>query len=993
MKLSLIQKTWSTVTLLALAMPVGSVRGADARASAEELFAHRIQPLFKDKCLACHGDDEKKIKGGLDMRTMAGLLKGGESEKPSVVPGKPMESPLYLAVTREHEDDNWSAMPPKANDALSKEQIAYIKDWIAGGAPWPDEKRIAELLKRGGDKWSAKGGVVLDVGGLSPEWAGRGYKPEDLWAYQPVRKVGVMEYWSNAVLRGGTITPSLHHSTTPPHPIDAFLAARMPAGLQPAPLANRATLIRRVTFDLTGLPPTPEEIAAFVADKDSDEKAFAKVVERLLASPHYGEKWGQHWLDVVRYADSSGFANDYIRGNAWRYRDYVIRSFNADKPYDQFVREQIAGDELKPNDPEMLVAVGFLRMGPWELTGMEVAKIARQRFLDDATDMVGQTFMAHMLQCARCHDHKFDPIPTRDFYAMQAVFAATQLAERDAPLLEVENKAGFEERKYLEARRQEHLKVLRALDEKSVQASARFFAEKGIDPAQWNAAVAEARAQEAGDTAKAKGGKQQREFQGVFNLARAKMQQKGVPEDQYPPKLYGFTPEDYGNERVARKGLERLRWEFDRYQPIAFSVYNGRTPDVKSIYNPFRMPANRMTAGELEETAILVGGDPFSPGKPVQPDVLKVVAALNPGLSATISTNIEGRRAALARWITDPRHPLTPRVMVNRIWQWHFGQAIAGNPNNFGATGKKPTHPELLDWLAATFVENGWSVKAMHRIILSSEAYRRSAAHPDPKALAEKDPNGTSYAVFKPRRLTAEEMRDAMLAVTGELNPALGGIPNRPEMNLEAALQPRQVMGTFAEAWQPNPKPEQRHRRSIYALRIRGQLDPFMEVFNSPSPDLSCEAREASTVTPQVFSLFNSQVTLDRAVALAARLMKEGSGKAESAKRKAEIIHRAFQLAYGRAPKTDETQACLEHWAAMTKRHQSLRLEKPAPPLEVVREAVEENTGEKFIFRERLHAYEDFVPDLKLADVDAETRGLAEVCLVLFNANEFAYVY
>jgi mono/diheme cytochrome c family protein len=969
--------SWVAIAAWVVASGVADGHAADAKA-AEELFAHRILPLFKDKCLACHGDDEKKIKGGLDMRTLAGLLKGGESEKPSVVPGKPMDSPLYLAVTREHEDDNWSAMPPKENDALSKEQIAYIKDWIAGGAPWPDEKRVAELLKLGGDKWSAKGGVVLDVGGLSPEWAGRGYKPEDLWAYQPLKKPPV---------------PAISNLKSQiSNPIDAFLAAKMPAGLQPAPLADRATLIRRVTFDLIGLPPTPEEIAAFVADKDSDEKAFAKVVERLLASPPYGEKWGQHWLDVVRYADSSGFANDYIRGNAWRYRDYVIRSFNADKPYDQFVREQIAGDELDPNNPEMLVAVGFLRMGPWELTGMEVAKIARQRFLDDATDMVGQTFMAHMLQCARCHDHKFDPIPTKDFYSMQAVFATTQLAERQAPFLDVENKGGFEERKYLEARRQEHLKVLRDLDEKSLKAAEQWFKEKGIDPAEWNRAVATARKQQA-DVAGDYGAASRREFVGVFNAARNLLMKRGVPEDQFPPKLHGFTPEDYGNERVARKGLERLQWEFDRYQPVAFSVYNGRTPDVKSINNPFRMPANRMTAGELETTAILTGGDPFSPGKPVQPDVLKVVNTLNPRLGATISTNIEGRRAALARWITDPKNPLTPRVMVNRIWLWHFGQAIAGNPNNFGATGKKPTHPELLDWLAATFVEQGWSVKAMHRLILSSEAYRRAATHPDPKALSEKDPNGASYAVFKPRRLTAEEMRDAMLAVTGELNPTLGGIPNRPEMNLEAALQPRQVMGTFAEAWQPNPRPEQRHRRSIYALRIRGQLDPFMEVFNSPSPDLSCEAREASTVTPQVFSLFNSQITLDRAVAFAARLMREAGGPAQNARAKTHIIERAFQLAYGRAPRPDETRACLDHWAAMTRRHQSLKLEKPTPPLEVVREAVEENTGEKFTFRERLHAYEDFVPDLKLADVDAETRGLAEVCLVLFNANEFAYVY
>ncbi len=949
---------------------VVSASAAEVKASAEELFVHRIQPLFKDKCLACHGDDEAKIKGGLDMRTMAGLLKGGESEKPSVVPGKPMESPLYLAVTREHEDENWSAMPPKENDKLTKEQMDYIRDWIAGGAAWPDEKRVAELLKSGADKWSEKSGVVLNVGGLSPEWAGRGYKPENLWAYQPLKKPAVPEI--------------ANRQSQIKNPIDAFLAAKTPAGLKPAPPADRTTLIRRVTFDLTGLPPKPEEIAAFVADKDSDEKAFAKVVERLLVSPHYGEKWGQHWLDVVRYADSSGFANDFVRGNTWRYRDYVIRSFNADKPYDQFVREQIAGDELDPNNPEMLVAVGFLRMGPWELTGMEVAKVARQRFLDDATDMVGQTFLAHMLQCARCHDHKFDPIPTKDYYSMQAVFGTTQLAERQAPLLDAENKAGFEEKALLLERKREHEQNLKAVNAKiTVEAGRAWLKENGRDAMEFEKAVAEVMANyQASDV-------------DDVPLARVRklMQDRKVHPDLIPPPKVGFDPEDFGMERVARKGLERLKWEFDRYEPVAFSVYNGRTPEVKSIVNPFRMPSNRMTAGELEETAILVGGDPFSPSKPVEPNVLTVVNALNPGLEVSIPKEIEGRRAALAKWITHPQNPLTPRVMANRIWLWHFGQAIAGNPNNFGANGKHPTQPELLDWLAATFVEQGWSVKAMHRIILSSEAYRRSATHPDAKALAEMDPNGVSYAVFKPRRLTAEEMRDAMLATSGELNPTLGGIPNRPEMNLEAALQPRQVMGTFAEAWQPNPKPEQRHRRSIYSFRIRGQLDPFMEVFNSPSPDLSCEAREASTVTPQVFSLFNGQTTLDRSVALAARLMKEARGEAQGAKAKAQVIAHAFQLAYGRAPRAEETQACVEHWNAMTRRHQQTKIETPAPPLEVVREAVEENTGEKFSFQEKLHAYAAFVPDLQPADVPLRTRALADVCLALLNSNEFAYVY
>jgi mono/diheme cytochrome c family protein len=955
------QFSWSTAASVILLAAIGQALAQDnATGNAETLFAARIAPLFKEKCLACHGDDEKKIKGGLDLRSLAGVLKGGDSEKPALVAGKPEESPLYLSVTRKHDD--WEPMPPKDNDKLTSEQLAHLKQWIAGGAPWPNEARLKELAKSA-DKWAAEDGVVMKTsGGLGAEWTNRKYKPENIWAYQPLKKPAVP-----AIQK-----PKLKSE----NPIDAFLVAAFPVNAQPAPLADRRTLIRRATFDLLGLPPTPGEIEAFTSDPLPDDQAFARVVDRLLASPHYGEQWGRHWLDVVRYADSSGFANDYERGSTWRYRDYVIRAFNSDKRYDQFIREQLAGDEIDANNPEFLVATGFLRMGPWELTGMEVAKIARQRFLDDVTDITGQVFLGHMLQCARCHDHKFDPVPTRDYYSFQAVFGTTQLSERTAPFLPVENTSGFEEKKYLDQRRAEYLAMLRGLDEKSLKASAGWFKEKGIDPAQWNAAVEQARTQE-------RGGKR-REFTGGFVVARNLMAQKGISEDRYPPKLYGFSPEDFGRERVARKGLERLKWELDRYEPVAFSVYSGRTPEVKSVNAPVRMPESRMTAGELEETCILTGGDPFASGQKVAPAVLS--APTIPQAAFAIPPSIEGRRKALAEWIVSPQNPLTARVMVNRIWLWHFGQAISGNPNNFGATGKKPTHPELLDWLAATFIEQGWSVKGMHRLIMASEAYRRSSTINESAAGQPAAADARAYLSFTPRRLTAEEMRDTMLRVSGELNYTAGGIPARPEINLEAALQPRQVMGTFASAWVPNPKPEQRHRRSVYALRIRGLADPFMEVFNQPPPDLSCEARDASTVTPQVFSLFNSQATFERALAFAARVLKE-------AKSKEEAIGRCFQLAYGRAPRADELKASLAHWDAMTARHHTLKFEKSAPPREVVREAVEENTGEKFTFRETLHAYADFVPDLQPADASPELRGLAEVCLVLLNANEFAYIY
>jgi hypothetical protein len=447
--------------------------------------------------------------------------------------------------------------------------------------------------------------------------------------------------------------------------------------------------------------------------------------------------------------------------------------------------------------------------------------------------------------------------------------------------------------------------------------------------------------------------------------------------------LVGFTPEQYGIDRVARKGLERLQWELDRYEPVALTVYDGRTPQVTSISAPFRRPSNHLTEGELEATCILTGGDPLGSGEKVKPGVLSVLSDVQ---KAAIPETIEGRRKAFAEWVASPENPLTSRAIVNRIWLWHFDQAIAGNPNNFGSTGKKPTHPELLDWLAATFVENGWSFKALHRAIMTSETYRRSATHSDRKLLSEKDPAATSYAVFKPRRLSAEELRDAMLTATGELNPTLGGIPNRPEINLEAALQPRQVMGTFASAWTPNPLPSQRHRRSIYSLKTRGQPDPQLEVFNAPTPDFSCEKRESSNVTPQVFSLFNGQSTRSRALALAHRAIKETKGDAEA-------ITRLFTLAFSRSPSAAELENCREHWVTMILAAADIKPAAIRPPLVVRRDAVEENTGEKFSFDEKLYANAEFVPDLQPADVDARIRALAEICLVLLNSNEFCYVY
>jgi hypothetical protein len=783
-----------------------------------------------------------------------------------------------------------------------------------------------------------------------------------LWAFEPI---------------AATIGPLVG-----PTAIDQRIAERLPAGLSPAPLADRRTLIRRATFDLTGLPPTPDQIDAYLNDPATDDQAFAKLVDRLLASPQYGERMAQHWLDVVRYADSSGLANDYQRGSAWRYRDYVVRAFNSDLPFDRFVIEQIAGDEERPDDSQSLIAVGFLRMGPWELTGMEVPKVARQRFLDDVTNIIGEAFLGQSLQCARCHDHKFDPIPTADYYAVQAALATTQLAEREADFLPNETRHGFDERQYLLQRQAEHQETLDRLDRQLLENAREWFVATGRDPSVWEAVVAEVAARSG------KGGSN-----GVFAQGRSVLLKRGVPEEEFPPKLVGFTPAEYGLERVARKGLERLRWELDRFEPIALSVYAGRTPKLTSVNAPLRVPADPEGTGELEPTCVLNNGDPFSPGEPVRPGVL---GAIGTHVPAAIPETIGGRRLALARWIADPRNPLTPRVIANRIWQWHFGRALAGNPNNFGSSGKPPTHPELLDQLAVTLIDNGWSIKSLHRLIMNSATYRRGTKHPDHEKFARLDPSGHSHAAFRSRHLTAEELRDAMLMASGELNLAIGGIPNRPEINAEAALQPRQVMGTFAEPWVPNPLPAQRHRRSIYSLKLRGLADPMLEVFNAPPADFSCEGRNESLVTPQVFALFNSQTSHRRALALAARAVRETtaseSDPAQSSRRDEEAIKRCFELALGRLPTADEAKLCLDHWLDAIASGAAVK-QSEQPPREVIREAVEENTGERFRFVQRLHEAEDFVPDLAPADVDPRTRALAEVCLTLLNTHEFVHVY
>ncbi len=806
------------------------------------------------------------------------------------------------------------------------------------------------------------------------------------WAYQPLANPNPPQ--GNNKLREADLKTA----------IDAFIESSWPADTSPAPLLDRRSLLRRAALDLTGLPPSPEMLHAYLEDSGDDSDAFSKAIDRLLASPHYGERMAQHWLDVVRYADSAGFSNDYHRGGAWRYRDYVVRAFNEDRPFREFVLQQIAGDEIDASNPENLVAVGFLRMGPWELTGMEVAKIARQRYLDDVTNALGETFLSHSLQCARCHDHKFDPIPTSDYYSIQAAFATTQIAERSAGYLPIENTSGFEERKYLEVRQAAYRDQLTRLDNKQLNGASDWFDGQRAstnDPVKlnqidlwrrrWEVAVAEVRSSESQLQSQ-----EERSFADIFGKTRSRLLRQSIDEAEFPPKYVGFSPEDYGIERIARKGLERLRWELEAYEPYALSVYSGRTLDVKSVSAPVRVPANPMSTGELEVTRVLTGGDPFSPAEPVQPGVLSAVQFVSAsvhnsdrvpsqsGSEAEANEQIVGRRLRLARWVADARNPLAMRSIVNRIWQWHFGRGLAGNANNFGSMGQPPSHPELLDWLVNRFVESGGSIKALHKTIMSSAAYRRSTRRSEQEM--------PEYAYFLPRRLTAEELRDVMLWSSGELNQSVGGIPIRPEIPVEVALQPRQVMGTFANAWIPNPSPGDRHRRSLYVLRLRGLPVPGLEVFNLPQPDFSCERREVTCITPQILNLLNSESTYRRSLALARRVLLETDSETGA-------VARCFELTIGRLPSATESQACLAHWDTLESTFPNNYARPAVWPNRVQRQAIDENTGERFEFEEQFPEIEDYVPDLEASDLTPHVVALANVCVAILNTHDFSFVY
>ena len=852
-----------------------ALQGAD---TAEGLFRDTVQPAFKQQCLGCHG--EGKVFGGLDLRHREGLLKGG-SRGPAIVPGDAKASLLYQALDHSGE----LRMPPAMR--LPEEAAAAIAKWIDGGAPF------AETLTAADHDWNK-------------------FKDEDLWAFRPLRKVEA------------------------PGGIDELIERKLAeARISPAQPADRRTLIRRATIDLTGLPPTPREVEDFVTDTADDKAAFVKVVDRLLASPRYGERWGRHWLDVTRYADTAGFSNDYERPNAWRYRDYVIRSFNNDKPYDRFVLEQIAGDELFPEDPEAILATGFLRMGPWEHTGMSVAAITRQQWLDDVTHSTATVFLGLTLGCAKCHDHKFDPIPTTDYYRLQAAFATTAFARRPLPFLPQENPNAFLNGK---ERVEGLIAQLEKKRDRFDEISRRHLMEK-------------------------------------FGASRF----EDVPKEERS-KDAGLSDEQMWARRIVNKHLSHYAESIKRYEPLAFSVTSGLVDDWDDVGPGGGGSYMKKPDYENVEMHVLVGGSIESPGERVTPGVLSAIERYSGFQSPKLPDAIAGRRSALAQWIVDPANPLTARVMVNRVWQYHFGHGLARNANNFGKMGRRPTHPELLDWLAARFIEQGWSVKALHRMILASEAYRRAGHVPD--GAAERDPENLLLSYFTPRRVEAEVLRDSMLAVAGELSPSTGGPGTNPQISRAAAQQARFTQGGLRPPYYEEGQKSDRNRRSVYSFQQRSLIDPMIEVLNGASADLSCERRDSTTVPTQAFALFNGEFSYDLALAFANRLRNESD----------RAVDRAFELAYGRSPTEEERALAGRHLKEMTAYH---RNHAPAPRPErkpLVRALPSQLSGETFRFTEDLPPWE-YEENLDASQTSPETRALADLALVLFNSNEFAYVY
>jgi hypothetical protein len=764
------------VAFLALSV-VAPQAAAGAERDGEVYFEAEIRPILAAHCYQCHSARAKKIRGNLTLDGADGWQKGGDLG-PAVVPGKPDESLLVQAV---HYGDEDLKMPPKGK--LADAEIEKLERWVKMGAPGPRATSSAGV-RRG------------------PLSAGDVAQGKDFWAFRPPADPPV---------------PAVRAGAWPTSALDRFiLAALEEKGLEPAPQADKRTLIRRATFDLIGLPPTAEEIHAFLVD-DSPE-AFDRVVDRLLASPRYGERWGRHWLDVARYADSNGLDENVAHGHAWRYRDYVVAAFNRDKPFDQFVLEQLAGDLLPAQSREArnehLVATGFLALGPKVLAEPDEAKLEMD-LIDEQIDTVGRAFLGMTLGCARCHDHKFDPIATADYYGLAGVFKSTRTMETFQKV----------------ARWYEHSLGNEADDARKAAFDAEVAARKK---------AIEARVADANDRLKAEKGE-------GFTLPKR-------PESLYP--------------KETQAELKRLRAEL--------AAFVKQAPELPA--------AMGVTEGKVADTRIHIRGSHLTLGAVAPRRIPEVLAGPRPPqFSAGQSGRLE-----LARWMVEPDHPLTGRVIVNRVWRWHFGRGLVATPDNFGALGERPVNPALLDWLTRRFVASGWSIKSLHRTIMLSSTYRMSSD--DDPAAGRVDPENRLLARMNRRRLEAEAIRDALLAVSGKLDPALGG----------SLLKVKDRDYFFNHTSRDNTTYETT-RRSIYLPVVRNHLYDMFELFDATDASVSSGDRATTTIAPQALFMLNSDLVVTAAGDLASLLLDQ-PGLDDAGR-----IGLLYERAYGRPPTVAET--------------------------------------------------------------------------------------
>jgi hypothetical protein len=684
------------------------------------------------------------------------------------------------------------------------------------------------------------------------------------------------------------------------NPIDAFVLARLEAqGLRPSLPADRLRLLRRVTFDLTGLPPTAEEQQHFLADSSPD--AYARVVDRLLASPHHGERWAQHWLDLVRYAETDGFKADDLRPEAHRYRDYVIRALNADLPHDRFIRQQLAGDELEPDNPEALIATGLQRLGPDEYNAANLEQ-RRQEILDDVTDVAGQVFLGMTFGCARCHDHKYDPITQADYFRLQAFFAP--MRQHDLPALP----------------------PARLLDYRQRLAA-------------WESASRAVR----GEMEALLADKRRDLRQYALGKFRPEIQQAvRTPEERRTPYQQQIALMAEKQLRAAEQGAAAKLPEAQkkRYQELEKKLAAVQPPRPEA---PPLALAITDVGPDAPPTHLLQGGDWRKPRDELQPGFPAFLGSATVQKVTPEGNRSTGRRSALAHWLTRKDHPLTARVLINRLWQHHFGVGLVATPSDFGALGEPPTHPELLDWLAVEFVESGWSLKRMHRLMVTSAAYcQDSRIDPDnPVHARALDIDRTNRLLWhaRRRRLEGEAIRDAMLALSGELNVRMFGPSARPP------LPP----GLSKYAWQPDARPADQNRRSVYVFARRNMRYPLFDAFDLPDMHNSCARRLTTTTAPQALLLLNGDFTLDRARRLADSL------QTRFARDDAGLVRRACRLAWGRPPDEAELRLAL---GFLSKQTEAIQAHGP--------------TGG--------------------APESARRAAIADLCHALLNTNEFLYV-